>query len=466
MGSPFFGFTIGVRALNTAQRALEVISHNIANINTPGSSKQEAVLKTSDPQFMPSLNRSISSGQIGTGVKIEEVRRLHDEYIEKQLKNELQTLGKWEISQNILGQIENIFAEPSENGLRNMMDTYWNSWKELESSPEDNAKRNNVIENARSMCNFFQGINGRLELLKKDINVEINNKVIQINSYSDQIKELNGLIKDIVTGGDNPNDLLDRRDLLVQKLSRIVNVNTRNSENGQVDVYIGGSALVRGGSSYEIEAALNPATGFYDVQWKSSGIGVDVKNGELYSLMNFRDTYIVNIVGKMNDFASELIDHTNAVHSSGYGLDGAETGHDFFTGSGIGDIEVNPVLVDNIDYIAAAKNTGQPGDNSNVMDLMGLREQLVLDGNTVNFDDYYNNMIVDIGIDGQQCHRELENTGLLLNKITLRRENVSGISLDEELTNMIKYQHAYSAAAKIISVMDEMLEMIIVRMGA
>ena len=465
MGSPFFGLSVGVRALNTAQRALEVISHNIANINTPGASRQETVLRTTNPYHMPSLNRSIGSGQVGTGVEVQEIRRLHDEYIEKQLKNELQSMGKWDISQNVLGQIENIFAEPSENGLRSMMDAYWNSWQEMESDPENHAKRNNIIENSRSMCNFFKGINDRMNLLKKDINIEIGNKVVQINDYADQIKELNGLIKDITAGGDNPNDLMDRRDTLIQNLSQIVNVNTRKSENSQIDIYIEGSALVRGGSSYKVQANMNATTGYYDIQWENSGQDVSVKNGELYALLNFRDTYIDGIVGRMDDFASELISRTNAAHSTGFGLDGAETGHDFFTGTGIADIQVNQVLADNVDYIAAANTTGQPGDNSNIADILDLRNQLVLNGNTVSFDDHYNNTIVDLGIDGQQCQREFENTSLILEKISLRRENVSGISLDEELTNMIKYQHAYSAAAKVISTMDEMMGIVINGMG-
>ena len=289
--------------------------------------------------------------------------------------------------------------------------------------------------------------------------------MVQINDYADQIKELNGLIKDITAGGDNPNDLMDRRDTLIQNLSQIVNVNTRKSENSQIDIYIEGSALVRGGSSYKVQANMNATTGYYDIQWENSGQDVSVKNGELYALLNFRDTYIDGIVGRMDDFASELISRTNAVHSTGFGLDGAETGHDFFTGTGIADIQVNQVLADNVDYIAAANTTGQPGDNSNIADILDLRNQLVLNGNTVSFDDHYNNTIVDLGIDGQQCQREFENTSLILEKISLRRENVSGISLDEELTNMIKYQHAYSAAAKVISTMDEMMGIVINGMG-
>lgn len=464
--SPFFGFSIGVKALSAAQRALEVVSHNIANVNTKGYSRQEAVMKTSDPQYIPSLNRSISAGQIGTGVNISEVRRLHDKYIEKQLINELQNLGKWDVSLNVLEQIENIFAEPSENGLQNMMDVYWNSWKDLESLPEDNAVRKNLIENSRSLSNFLHSIYKRVELLKSDINTESKNKVSLINHYADQIKELNNLIKDVTTVGDNPNDLEDRRDLLIRELSQTINISIVDSEYGQKDIFIGGTALIRGGNSYNIEADLNPATGFYDIEWEGSNAEVAVKNGELYSLLNFRDTYLSDVIDRMDNFVSELITQTNTIHSSGYGLDGSSTGYVFFIGSGIEDIQVNPEIIANIDIIAAANNPDQPGDNSNATDMVNLREQLVLGGNNLTFDNYYSNLIVEIAVDTQQCSREMENTNLLIEKINLRRESVSGVSTDDELVEMVKYQHAYNAAARVISTMDEMLEMIIESLGA
>ncbi|MBN2073597.1 MAG: flagellar hook-associated protein FlgK [Actinobacteria bacterium] len=464
--SPFFGFSIGVKALSAAQRALEVVSHNIANVNTRGYSRQESIMRTSDPQYVPSLNRSISAGQIGTGVDISEVRRLHDKYIEKQLINERQNSGKWDIGLRALEQIEGIFSEPSENGLQNMIDIYWNSWKDLESSPEDNAVRKNLVENSRSLCNFIHSIHERLELLRKDLNTEVKNKVDLINNYSGQIKELNDLIKDVTTVGDNANDLEDRRDLLIRELSQVVNITVVHSKYGQKDIFIGGTALVRGGNSYGIEAALNPGTGFYDVLWKDSGSTVDISNGELYSLLNFRDTYINDVIGRMDDLVSELITRTNTVHSTGYGLDGSSTGYDFFTGTGVEDIEVNGDIIADISLIAAAKSPDQSGDNSNVTDILALREQLFLSGNTATFDDYYNNLIVKIGVDTQQCTREMENTELLIEKINLRREAISGVSTDDELVDMVKYQHAYNAAARVISTMDEMLETIIERMGA
>lgn len=463
--SSFFGFTIGVRALGASQKALEVIGHNIANINTEGHSRQEAVLKTTRPEGMPGINRSTSTGQLGSGVEISEIRRLHDEYIENQLISELQNAGKWERGLQIFEQIESIFSEPSENGLRNMMDVYWNSWKDLEASPEDLSVRKNLIENSQSMCNLFKNILSRLKLLQSDINTEIVTQAEAINNYADQIKELNKLIKEVSIAGDNPNDLMDRRDVLIKDLSNMINIDVRQADFNQVNIFIGGTALVREESCYQLEAVLAPVSGFHEIKWKGSNRDVSITNGQIYSMINFRDVYLPEVIERLDQMASTLITETNSIHSLGYGLDGVSTGHDFFSGSGIEDIGIDSQLSDDISLIAAASNPDQPGDNSNAFAISAIRDSMLLDGGTSSIDDYYNSLIVQIGIETQQCLREQENTELLISKINMRRESISGVSLDEELVNMVKYQHSYNAAARVINVMDELFETVINELG-
>ncbi len=203
---------------------------------------------------------------------------------------------------------------------------------------------------------------------------------------------------------------------------------------------------------------------FYDIKWDDDGTDVSLKNGELFTLKNFRDSYIPDIITKMNSFVSTLITETNAVHSTGYGLDGTSTGNDFFVGSSMHDIVINPDIDDDIGLIAAASGSGQQGDNSNISEIVGLRDALLLNGDTINFDNYYNSMIIQMGVDGQQSARELENTELLIDKINSRQDSISGVSLDEELVNLVKFQHAYNAAAKIITTMDELIDTIINKM--
>lgn len=464
MSSSFFGFTIGTRALSVNQQALEVTSHNIANINTPGFSKQEAVIKASSPQSLLSFSKTITAGQIGTGVEIEQIRRLRDEYAERQLRSEMQNLGKWEYSVDILSQTGIIFSEPGDNGLSSVLDGYWNAWKELEANPEDMAKRKSLVDKSKMLANFFQSVDTRLEQLQFDINTEINNKISEINNYASQVSELNKSIKDALIVGDVSNDLLDRRDALIDKLSKMVNITVRDSDYGQVDLYIGSKTIVRGEQVTNINAELDVAQKFYDIKWDDDGTDVSLKNGELYTLKNFRDSYIPDIITKMNSFVSTLISETNTVHSTGYGLNGTSTGNDFFTGTSMHDIEINPDIDDDIGLIAAASGPGQQGDNSNISEIVGLRNALLLNGGTIDFDNYYNSMIIQMGVDGQQSARELENTELLIDKINARQDSISGVSLDEELVNLVKFQHAYNAAAKIITTMDELIDTIINKM--
>jgi flagellar hook-associated protein 1 len=464
MSSSFFGFTIGMSALSVNQRALEVISHNIANINTPGHSKQEAIITASSPQYLTTLNRSVNAGQIGSGVEVEQVRRMRDEYADRQLRSELMNQGKWEYSVDILSQTGIIFSEPGENGLSSALDDYWNAWNELEASPEDMTKRKSLVESTKMLTSFLQSVDTRLTQLQFDINIEVKNKITEINNYASQITELNKSIKASKIVGDVPNDLMDKRDSLIDDLSKIINVSVKEGEFGQIDLYIGSKTLVRGDQCTQINAELDATTKFYNIKWNDDGTTVSLQNGELYALKNFRDDYIPGIISKMDDFVSTLITETNAVHSDGYGLDGVSTGNNFFTGTGIKDIEINPDIEDDTTLIAAASNSGQSGDNSNISKIVGLRDALLLNSGTISFDNYYNNLISQIGIDGQQSARELENTELLIDKVNARKDSISGVSLDEELVNMVKFQHAYNAAAKIITTMDELFDTLINKM--
>ena len=464
MSSSFFGFSIGVKALAASQKALEVLSHNIANMNTEGYKRQDVILKTSIPAGNPAINRHISAGQIGSGVDVGEIRRMHDHYIERQMNEELQNSGKWEAGINIFEQIESIFAEPSENGIRSMMDTYWNSWRDLESMPEDYSIRKSLVENSKSLSSFLRGTYQKFMNLRRDLNTEINIKVTDINVIADQIKDLNALIKKVSIGGDNPNDLMDKRDLLINKLNKMINVDVRDTDYNQVDIFIGGTAIVRENNYFELEASL-PVSGYYEVVWKDSARPVEINNGEIYSMLNFRDNYIPDLITRLDNIAEFLINQTNAIHSTGFGLDGVSTGYDYFTGTGVTDIDVNTAFDNNLVRIAAAKNANQPGDNSNTADILNLRNLKLLAGGTNTTDESYNNMIVKVGVEAQQSIRQSENSSLLINRIYLKQESVSGVSLDEELVNMVKYQHSYNAAAKIINAMDELFETIIREMG-
>ncbi len=470
MRSTFFGLNIGVKALQAQQRALDVTSHNIANANTEGYTRQDVVMETSTPikEF---------AGYVGTGVEIGEFRRIRDQFIDFQLRTENKKLGEWEVKSDIMSKLEVIFNEPSESGLGTVLDDYWNAWQELSKNPESTAVRITVVQRGITLAETFNHINTQLTDLQKDINRTIAGKVDGINSMAKQISKLNMHIVKAEADGSKANDLRDKRDLLVEQLSKMVEVDTIEDSTGSVNVTVGGRSLVYRDYVLEMKFTDNEvdptaATLEWIEPYTNESQGeVNIKSGELKGYLNTRDETVTEMMDSMSELAESIALETNAVHNSGYGLDD-NPGVDFFVKIedtepfGSGNIMVNPVLVGDETLVAAGKVTPVlQGDGSNALEIAQLRYKLVMGGGTTTFDDYYSSTVAQLGIEAQEAQRMLENQELLTNQLMNKQEAVSGVSLDEEMTNMIKFQHAYSAAARLINVMDEMLETIVNRLG-
>lgn len=475
MSSIFFGLEIGRRGLQAQQRALDVTAHNVANANTPGYTRQEAVMAAADPIPVPSLHMPSGAGQLGTGVEITAIRRLRDAFIDLQIRNESRSLGYWEARQENLNKIEGIFNEPSDSGLQSVFELFWQSLEELSKNPESLAARSLVLERAQTLTETFNHLDSRLQELQQDLNATVKIKVDEINSLGRQIADLNQQILKIEVMGARANDLRDRRDLLVDQLAKIVPVQVQEDGRGVLTVTLGGCPLVQGAQLNRL-AVVDNASGLYDVVWETpKGREVAVDGGYLGGLLEMRDDYILDLREKLDDLAAEFAKEFNVIHSRGYDLNG-DQGVNFFVngekttpdnietaGITAGNIALNPELLGHPEKIAAATQI-EKGDGSNALDLAGLKHQTI-DGLGTTFDDYYRSMIGVLGVDAQQAVRMKENQELLVSQLENNRQAVSGVSLDEEMINMIKFQHAYSAASRLITALDEMLEIIINRMG-
>ncbi len=470
MRSTFFGLNIGVKALQAQQRALDVTSHNIANANTEGYTRQDAVMATSTPikEF---------AGYVGTGVEITEFRRIRDQFIDLQLMTENKKLGEWEVKSDIMSKLEVIFNEPSESGLGTVLDDYWNAWQELSKNPESTAVRVTVVQRGLALADTFNHIHTQLTDLQKDINRTIATKVDGINSIAKQVSELNLHIVKAEADGSNANDLRDKRDLLVEQLSEMVEVGVIEDSTGSVNITVGGRSLVYRDYVMEMKFTdneIDPTAAI--LEWiepytKESQGEINIKSGELYGYLNMRDETVAGMMDSISELAESVASETNTLHNSGYGLDD-NPGLDFFIRSddtepfSAWNIMVNPLLVEDETLVAAGKETPVlQGDGSNALEIAQLRYKLIMGGGTTTFDDFYSSMVAQLGIEAQEAERMLENQELLTNQLMNKREAVSGVSLDEEMTNMIKFQHAYSAAARLITAMDEMLDTIINRLG-
>lgn len=465
MVSTFFGLEIGRKALQAQTTALDVTGHNIANANTEGYTRQRAIMTTPTPFAYPSFYKPVGAGQLGTGVNVEEVKRLRDSFIDSQIRKENSVTGEWENRKNTLDKLEVIINEPSESGLRTVLDQFWQSLQTLSIRPEDRSVRATVAQRGMAVADTFQHMDKQLADLQADINQSVDIKVAEVNNIASQVASLNEQIVAVEASGDHANDLRDKRDLLVDQLAQIVDITVIEDQFGSVALAIGSRSLVYGKISTQLTTVIAPLTGFYDVEW-ADGSAVNFNTGELQGLIYSRDTITQGVRDDLNLLATNYINEVNSQHFDGYGLDGINN-RNFFGGTDASTIAVLADITTNLDHIAAAEGLIlpiAPGDNGNALKLAALKHDNTTMG-TDTFDDYFRGMAAQLGVDGQAAGRMVDNQGLIISQLNTQQQQLSGVSLDEEMTNMIKFQHAYNAASRVVTSMDEMLDTIISRMG-
>jgi len=448
---------VASRALLVQQRAIDITGHNIANVNTPGYTRQRVNMETGVP--IP-----FGSGMIGSGVRATEIQRIHDRFLGMQINIENQNLSKWEARKGALERSEIIFNESSGYGLNQAMSEYWGAWQDLANNPAGHTERMGLLATGETLAGTFNGLYAELEQLQKDLDTNIAGTVDQINLITEQIADLNQKISQAEVSGQNANDYRDQRELLLNELSSMIDVNSFEDGEGKVTVLTGGGRpLVQSNASWDLSTQMN--AGFHDVVWtdrdgNTVDITQDISGGKLKGWLEARDTTIPDYMTRLDTLAGEMIAQVNAVHQGGFALDGS-TGRDFFSGSSASDIAVNTAIVNDVDLIAASGTLGGvPGDNSNAIAVADLQNTLTV-GGTATFDDYYNALVSDVGRGVQTATYNFEHQADMMTHMENYRESISGVSLDEEMVNLVKYEHAYQAAAKLVTAMDELLNTVI-----
>jgi len=530
MRSTFHGLETAKRSLFTQQAALYTTGHNIANANTPGFSRQVVNMQATRPIEAPGFMRSNAPGQLGTGVEYVSITRMREAFLDDQFRNENQLLGSWTVQQDTLEKLEKIVNEPSETGIRTVLDNFWKAWSDLSKDPESITGRKIVRETAKALADAFNSTSRQLAALSADLTENISIKADEINTKLTAIAELNAQIRRIEGLGDNANDLRDRRDLLVDELSKIVNVRVVELADGYT-VTMGGVTLLAGSVVTPVSAAsLESAF--------SSG---DLTGGEVYGMIVSRDRYVADYQKQLDAMVQTLADGEirvtipegsvlpdntvldvvmpdgsiqrgvvftgasrtvppggitvivkglNGLHQLGYNFNtsggGPEKGPPFFVAAGGGpltaaNIALNPAIDADPSRIATSMRTvvngsGQEevvrGNNQLALLISQLKDAAfdfsqsaapLLQQGTLN--DYFRSVVGQLGVQGQEAARQAENQRIIVDQIDSRRMSVSGVSLDEEMANMIKFQHAYNAAARVMTAVDEMLDRIINGMG-
>lgn len=329
---------IGIRAVRAQRAALHVIGHNIANVNTPGFSRQRAILATTLPQ-----------GSLGTGVKVEMVQRARDEVVDFYIRKETSTFNQWTTKFEILQQIEILFNEPSEAGIANLLGDFWDAWADLANNPESGAARANLREQTKTLCEAFNSLHEALKNLQTNIDQQITSEVEHLNSLTQQIGSLNREIEKVELGGsDTANDLRDRRDYLVDELSELMNFGYKEMDDSTLRISVFGQLLVSKSKIAELMTE-GGETGYLDVSWEDTGENVVITDGKLKGLIDARDQVIPEFLQYLDNLTSSLIEEVNSLHRQGMGLDGVReiVGWKDFTGTldEDGSFEINGVTI-------------------------------------------------------------------------------------------------------------------------
>jgi flagellar hook-associated protein 1 FlgK len=628
MTSTFQGIEIGKRGVNAHQQALNTTGHNLTNASTEGYSRQRVEFAAFEPIYLPGLNREETPGQIGQGVVVERIERLRDQLLDKRIVAQASAEGYWTARDPYLRRMDQIYLEPGKNSIRSKMDAFWDAWQELSKFPADTAPRTAVLERGKTL---IDGIHGRYQSLKGlqvQADEDIQLTVKRVNDLSSQIAGLNRDIQKIKAQGDNPNDLMDRRDLLVDKLSSIIDITVDYRDPDEFMVHTAGQTLVQGhiGRQFSTERGID-TEGYARITWAETGQDAYFRDGSLTALLEIRDKTIEDEIQTLDSMTMNFVDLVNEIHRDAYGANGTR-GNNFFSeypfvtnvngnydrdGDGVFDssyiyringtnvlesqaqagleglitlsaaagnvqvpyyptdtvtdiitrinnsgaevtarlnregklslkgtpaemingvrenpdfvirhvedsghflggyagilnasgpegaydwagadavaglrggaldyalapiahpsgwIEVNPGLVKDPGSVAAGfgenGRAANPGNGDAAAAIASLRNTTVMVGRLGTFDDYFADAVGRIGLLGEQSGRALETENKVMKQLHDMRESISGVNVDEELANMIKYQHGYAAAARFITTVNSMLDTLINRMG-
>ncbi|NLJ47066.1 MAG: flagellar hook-associated protein FlgK [Treponema sp.] len=624
MQSTFAGIEIGKRGLVAHQQGLVTTGHNLTNASTEGYSRQRVHLGSVEPIYAPQLNREETPGQIGQGVQVSRIERVKDELLEGRIVAQQGGLGYWETRDKYVRLLEQVYDEPTDVSIRSRMDMFWDAWQELSLHPGELPARRAVVERGRTLIDSiherYQRLSGIREMADQDIGIVIK----QVNDLSRQIAALNVEIVKVKALGDSPNDLLDRRALLVEKLGKLVPVTTDGRDADEFMVHLDGQILVQGKIARAFSLTSGPEDdGYGRPVWSDTEDEARYRGGVLGALFQLRDGDIRGEIQSLDTMTLTFTDLVNEAHRAAYGLDGS-TGTDFFSeypavnnvagnydrnGDGqydstyiyrvtgvnrldgqeqiglagtirlsgpggileipyrptdtVGDLvarintsgaEVTARLTregrlqlratatdsrENPDFVirhledsgeflagyagilaasgeagafdwerpdavlglrtggldyavapiahpsgwievteAVGRNpmkvaagfgeNGKPaeiGDGSAALAIAALRDRPVMVGSLATFDDWFADAAARIGLLGEQAERSAETQSRIVKNLADMRDSISGVNIDEELANMIKFQHGYAAAARFIANFDEMLNTIINRMG-
>jgi flagellar hook-associated protein 1 FlgK len=455
MPNPFAGLTIGSTALQAFQYALDVTGQNITNVNTKGYSRQQVNLAASMPESVSNSNNF----QLGTGVTIESIDRIRDVFIQERYRTASSENSRLESIDLSLQQVESVFSETETTGMSSQLNDFFNAFQDLANNPESGATRTAVRDAAKAVALTFRTMDSQLSQIDTSLSTQIQSKIDEVTSIASQIADLNEKIGLATASGQSANDLMDKRDMLVLDLSKIVNVDVQNKSDGTVYIYAGDVELVNRGSSYSLPNGLDVT----NLQLTDISGTVNLTGGTLAGLtqsLQFLRSYQTNL----STLATSLITNVNTLHQVGITANNT-TNVLFFSGTDASNMYVSTPVLNDVNNIATGIQ-GTPGDGSQALSISRLREtkDALLTNSTSG--DYYANLLSQIGQDKSYNSSALGTQQAVVQQLDNLQQSQSGVSLDEEMMNMMRYQRSYQAASHYINVCDQVIQNLIEQLGS
>ena len=450
--SDFSGLRIALSSLYAQRKALQVTGQNIANVNTEGYSRQRVELIADSGPVTPAIESRYSGP--GMGVLTGDTTRLRDQFLELRGYQEHAVDAGLKESQNVLSRIELAFDEPSDDGISKLITSFLAAFDDVANNPDDLAARAQLVEQGKTLAAGFSALDAALATQRSSSISELTSVIAEVNVSADRIAELNQNIATAINNGFSPNELMDQRDLLISQLAEQVGVTVRPGDDGQIDVFVGGTAIVRGtrAAPLQVEVGTDPAQ-TVRVTWASDSYPAGVA-GQAGGLLSGINEVIPRYADGLATAAQELSDAVNAVHRTGYALDGS-TNRDFFVSTPGGGIQVNAAIAADPSLVGASASAGATRDGSIAQQIAELTA----------VGDRYHRLVVGLGVESQAVNRRVEVQAAIVQHVDAARESAAGVNLDEEMANMLQYQHAYDAAARFLTAVDQALDTLINQTG-
>jgi flagellar hook-associated protein 1 len=449
MGGLSGALAIAIGALAADKGAVAVTSNNIANVNTAGYSREQINLSENAPVLIGNL-------LFGTGVTLEQTTSIRDNLLERRLDQENQSAAQLDAFLGPMSQVQALFNETAGSGLQTPLTAFFNSLTQLTVNPSDTASRQGVITAGQNLASALQQDTANLQFLQGNTDSGLQQSVSQINQLTKQIAVLNAKISGIVGVGQDPGASLDQRTQLVRQLSGLVGISEADAGDGSLTITTtNGSSLVVGAQNFDLTTQVNANSTYHDVYSQGTDITSAITGGALGGQIQVRDQEIPSILNKLDTFAYSLATAVNTQSKAGFDANG-NAGVNFFAAptSVAGAASSIAVAISDPNLVAASSD-GSVGSNGNVRALADLQNQNIVNGQTPA--DYYSGLIFQVGNDVSQATSEQTAANLVLQQLSDQRGAVSGVSLDQEAVNLIRFQSAYEASANVVNVINTLL---------